>query len=140
MRKASNVLLRILCAAVDFIIILVPIQFVMMGIFNVSTRQADLLFQLLFAVYGTLATEYFGKTFGKYLGKLRVVDTSGQKPVMLYLGLRELSKALYLVPYAGLVLLAVSGMMMVVRKDGRALHDLVGNTQVVFAWQVEEEV
>lgn len=140
MRKASNVLLRILCAAVDFIIILVPVQFVMMGIFNVSTRQADLLFQLLFAVYGTLATEYFGKTLGKYLGRLRVVDTSGQKPVMLYLGLRELSKALYLVPYAGLVLLAVSGVMMAVRKDGRALHDLVGNTQVVFAWQAEEEV
>lgn len=140
MRKASNVLLRILCAAVDFIIILVPVQFVMMGIFNVSTRQADLLFQLLFAVYGTLATEYFGKTLGKYLGRLRVVDTSGQKLVMLYLGLRELSKALYLVPYAGLVLLAVSGVMMAVRKDGRALHDLVGNTQVVFAWQAEEEV
>lgn len=140
MRRASNTLLRVLCGVVDFVIILVPIQFIMMGLFNVSMGQADLLFKLLFAVYGTLLTEYWGKTLGKYFGRLRVVDVSGQKPVMLYLGLRELSKSLYLVPYAGPVLLLISLFMMLTRKDGRALHDLVGNTQVVYAWQTEKEV
>lgn len=139
MRKASNILIRILCGSLDFLIILIPVQFVMMGIFHVSTGQADLFFKLLSAVYATLFTEYWGKTPGKYFGRLRVVDVSGQKPVMMYLGLRELTKTLYLVPYAGLVLLIISLVMMAVRKDGRTLHDLVGNTKVVFAWQLKEE-
>lgn len=139
MKKFSNILLRILCGAVDFIIILIPIQFVMMGVFNVSTGQADLLFKLLFAVYAALMTEYWGKTVGKYFGKLRVVDVSGVKPSILYVGLRELTKTLYLVPYVGAALLLISLIMMAVRRDGRTLHDLVGNTKVVFAWQVREE-
>lgn len=139
MKKISNMFLRILCGAVDFIIILVPIQFIMMGVFRVSTGQADFLFKLLFAVYGTLLTEYWGKTVGKFFGKLRVVDASGEKPEILYMGLRELTKSLYLVPYAGAVLLTVSILMMAIRRDGRALHDLVGNTKVVFVWQTEEE-
>lgn len=138
MKRASNVLLRILCGAVDFLIILVPIQFVMMGVFGVSSGQADLLFKLLFAVYGALLTEYWGKTAGKYFGKLRVVDVSGRKPSIFYVGLRELTKALYLIPYAGWLLLLVSLVMMCVRKDGRTLHDLVGNTRVVYVWQTEE--
>lgn len=138
MKRASNVLLRILCGAVDFLIILVPIQFIMMGVFGVSSGQADLLFKLLFAVYGALLTEYWGKTAGKYFGKLRVVDISGSKPSIFYVGLRELTKALYLIPYAGWLLLLVSLVMMCVRKDGRTLHDLVGNTRVVYVWQTEE--
>lgn len=138
MKKISNILLRILCGAVDFIIILVPIQFIMMGVFNISTGRADLLFELLFAVYGTLLTEYWGKTAGKFFGKIRVVDISGEKPAIFYMGLRELTKSLYLVPYAGAILGVISILMMVIRKDGRALHDLVGNTKVVFVWQTEE--
>lgn len=138
MKKISNILLRILCGAVDFIIVLVPIQFIMMGVFHISTGQADLLFKLLFAVYGTLLTEYWGKTAGKFFGKLCVVDISGEKPAIFYMGLRELTKSLYLVPYAGAVLGVISILMMVIRKDGRTLHDLVGNTKVVFAWQTEE--
>ena len=138
MKRASNVLLRILCGLVDFLIIIVPIQFVMMGVFGVSSGQADLLFKLLFAVYGALLTEYWGKTAGKYFGKLRVVDVSGSKPSIFYVGLREPTKALYLIPYAGWLLLLVSLVMMCVRKDGRTLHDLVGNTRVVYVWQTEE--
>lgn len=138
MKRASNVLLRVLCGAVDFLIILVPVQFIMMGVFGVSSGQADLLFKLLFAVYGALLTEYWGKTIGKYFGKLRTVDASGVKPSIFYVGLRELTKTLYLIPYAGWLLLLISLIMMCIRKDGRTLHDLVGNTKVVYVWQTEE--
>lgn len=138
MKKTSNIILRILCGAVDVIIILVPIQFIMMGIFNVSPGQADLLFKLLFAVYGALLTEYWGKTIGKFFGKLRVVDVDGGKPAILYVGLRELTKTLYLVPYIGLILLVISLIMMCFTREGRTIHDVVGNTKVVFVWQTEE--
>ena len=40
MRKPGCVL-RILCGMVDFLLIMIPIQFIMMGVFSVSLRQAD---------------------------------------------------------------------------------------------------
>lgn len=128
--KKTSVLLRILCGIVDFLIIMAPIQFIMMGVFQVSVRQADLFFKLLFAVYGALATEYFGMSLGKYFGRLKVIDVSGVKPPMMYSGLRELAKSLYFIPYIGWAAAAVSLLMMMVRTDGRALHDLIGNTRV----------
>lgn len=132
-------MLRVLCGVVDFIIIMLPVQFIMLGVFQVSPNQADFFFKILFAVYGALFTEYWGKTPGKYFGKLRVVDSSGSKSSLLYLGLRELAKSLYLVPIFGQVALVVSLGMMIFRKDGRALHDIIGNTKVVYEWQQLEQ-
>lgn len=137
--KKNREIIRILCSVVDFLIIMVPIQFIMMGVFQVSVRQADLLFQLLFAVYGTLLTEYMGMTIGKYFGRLKVTDISGIKPAMLYVGLRELTKAIYFIPYIGWAIGFISIMMMLIREDGRTLHDFVGNTTVVYSWQIERE-
>ncbi len=137
--KFSGGILRLLCGVVDFIIIMIPIQFIMMGVFQVSTRQADLFFQLLFAVYGTLLNEYWGMTVGKYFGKLKIVDMDHQKPSILYLGLRELSKSLYLIPYVGWCLCLISVFMILLRKDKRAIHDLIANTKIVYQWQVEEK-
>ncbi len=115
MRKPGCVL-RILCGVVDFLLIMIPIQFIMMGVFSVSLRQADLLFKLLFAVYGALLTEYMGMTAGKYFGKLRVADNRGGKAPILYVGLRELTKSLYLIPWLGWGLALVSLAMMAVRR------------------------
>ena len=83
-------------------------------------------------------TEYCGVTLGKFFGKLRVVDNNGGKPVLLYLGLRELAKSLYLIPYIGWGIGLVSFIMMLTRKDGRALHDFIGNTRIVYSWQLAE--
>lgn len=137
--KKTKGILRILCGIVDFLIIMVPIQFIMMGIFQVSMRQADLFFQLLYAVYGALLTEYMGMTIGKYFGRLRVLDTSGAKPALLYVGLRELTKAIYFIPYIGWTVGFISILMMLIRQDGKALHDFVGNTTVVYNWQTENK-
>lgn len=138
MRKPGCIL-RVLCGLLDFLLIMIPIQFIMMGVFTVSVRQADLLFKLLFAVYGVLFTEYMGMTAGKYFGKLRVVDFRGGRASILYVGMRELTKSLYLIPWLGWGLAFISLVMMAVRKDGRMLHDLVGSTRVVTARQFEQE-
>lgn len=137
--KLSKSVLRILCGLVDAIIIMIPIQFIMMGVFQVSMRQGDLFLQLLFAVYGVLLNEYWGMTVGKYFGKLCIVDMDGQKVTMMYLGLRELSKSLYFIPYVGWGLCLISIIMMLVRKDGRTLHDFIANTNVVFRWQLQKK-
>lgn len=134
-----NRLLRILCGIIDVIIILIPVQFIMIGVFDVSAKQADMLFMLLFAVYGVLFAEYMnGMTPGKYFGKIKVADISGAKPEMMYMGLRELAKSLYFIPYMG-VLLAVISILMVMLGNGRALHDYFGNTCVIGVKQKDWE-
>lgn len=137
--KKTSVALRILCGILDVLIVMIPIQFIMMGIFGVSTGQADLLYKFLFAVYGTLLTEYWGGTVGKYFGKICCVDINGGKVPILYMGLRELVKSMYLIPVIGWFAGGISVIMLIMRKDGRMLHDFVGNTKVVYKWQIEEE-
>lgn len=137
--KKVNFILRILCGVIDFIILLAPIQFIMIGLFNVSTSQAEFFMKLLMAVYGALFIEYAnGKTIGKIFGKIVVTDMSGVKPSLMYAGIRELTKSLYLIPVVGWLLAVVSIFMMLFRKDGRALHDFTGNTKIIYTWQEEE--
>lgn len=138
MRK-PNAVLRSLCGVLDGLIIMLPIQLIMLGIFGVSAGQADLLFKFLFAVYGALLTEYWGHTVGKYFGRLKCVDVSGAKAPMLYVGLRELVKSLYIVPVFGWIACAVSLIMMLTREDGRMLHDFAGNTRVVYQFDVQKK-
>lgn len=131
MRWRENIL-RILCTGADILIIMLLVQVLMIGAFNVSNSQADFLFQILFAMYGVLLSEYWGQTVGKYFGRLCCVDVDGGKKVtMLHMGLREMVKAMYLIPVVGWCVGLVSMAMMFARSDGRTLHDLVGKTRVV---------
>lgn len=129
--KKTVVILRALCGLLDAMVVMIPLQFIMIGIFQVSAAQADVLYKFLFAVYGALFTEYMGGTPGKYLGRLCCEDINGGKAPILYTGLRELVKSMYFIPVIGWSAAAVSLIMMAVRKDGRTLHDMVGNTRVV---------
>ena len=110
----------------------------MLGILQQSVSNVDFLFRLLFAVYGVLMVEYNrGATLGKLFGKLMVIDRSGTKATMLYVGLRELVRSMYMIPVAGWLAGLVSVVLLFV--NGRTLHDVVGNTQVVFRWEYEEQ-
>ena len=135
MRKTS-ILLRILCSLIDLLVLLVPVQLIVLGVFGVQPMQASYLFLLLWAVYGTLCCEITGgMTLGKYCGKLCVLDRDGTKPSLMYAGLRELTKAMYLQPLAGPVLMIVSLGLYLVR--GVTLHDMIGHTRVVYLGQAK---
>lgn len=135
MRK-TNILLRILCGLIDLLVLLLPVQLVVLGVFGIEPIQANYLFLLLWAVYGTLCGEIAGgMTLGKYFGKMCVLDQDGTKPSLMYLGLRELTKAMYLQPLAGLVLMILSLGLYVFR--GTTLHDMIGHTQVVYLRQAK---
>ena len=128
--------MRLLCALIDLLLLLLPVQLLMLGVLGQSAQQVDFLFRLLFAVYGVLMVEYFdGATIGKRLGRLRVVDRSGGKPRMLYVGLRELVRSMYMIPVAGWIVGAVSLVLLFV--NGRTLHDMVGNTMVIYQWEYD---
>lgn len=127
-------LMRLGCALIDYLLLLLPVQLLMLGVMQLDSSRVDLLFRLLFAVYGVLMIEYNkGATVGKSLGHLMVIDRTGTKATMMYVGLRELIRSMYLIPVAGWIAGLVSVVMMFI--NGRTLHDMVGNTQVIYRWE-----
>lgn len=125
---------RLLCALIDYLILMLPVQLVLLFWIEANARSADFLFRLLFAVYGVLMIEYnHGATLGKMLGRLKVVDRAGGKPAVLYTGLRELIRAMYLIPVVGWAAGLVSTVMLFVK--GTTLHDMAGSSRVIFRWE-----
>lgn len=135
-KQILMVVLRLGCGLIDLLLIQLPVQLLMMGVMGLNASQVDLLFRLLFAVYGTLMIEYnHGATVGKSVGRLIVVDVSGAKASILYVGLRELVRSMYLIPVVGWAAGVVS--LVFLLTTGRPLHDLVGNTKVVTVREYE---
>ena len=129
-------LLRLMAGMIDYLLLLLPVQLVMLGMMQLPVGQVDFLFRLLLAVYGVLMIEYnCGATLGKHLAKLMVIDRTGTKATMMYAGLRELVKSMYLIPVAGWIAGLISAVMLFI--TGRTLHDMVGSTQVIFRWEYE---
>ena len=134
--KMVRGIMRLLCASIDYLILMVPVQFVLLAWIQTNALSADFLFRLLFAVYGVLMVEYNnGATLGKKIGRLKVVDRAGGKPPVLYVGLRELIRAMYLIPVAGWIAGLISTILMFAA--GTTLHDMAGNTRVIFRWEEE---
>lgn len=134
--RGLQCLMRLLCGLIDCLLVLLPVQLLMLGVMQRDAAEVDILFRLLFAVYGAVMIEYCeGATVGKRFGRLMVVDRAGGKAPMLYVGLRELVRSMYLIPVAGWIAGAVSVVMMLAA--GRTLHDLVGNTMVIYRWQYQ---
>lgn len=130
--KRVNVIIRILSFIADYIIVSFPVLLIMVMYFNVSDKQAELFFQLLFAVYGTLFMEYMnGATVGKRFGKIKVVTQENTTPTMVEYGMRELVKSLYIIPVIGWLLAFVSFILLFVRQ-GRTLHDYIAKTKVIY--------
>ena len=74
-------IMRLLCAFIDYVLVMFPVQFVMLYVMQIELSSVDFLFRLLLAVYGLLMVEYNkGATLGKMLGRLKVTD----KTCLLY--------------------------------------------------------
>lgn len=132
--KTLQGIMRLLCALVDYLLLMLPVQLILLYWIGTDALSADFLFRLLFAVYGVMMVEYAqGATLGKMLGRLKVVDKAGGKPTVLYVGLRELVRSMYLIPLVGWAAGLVSTVMLFVR--GTTLHDMAGNTRVIFRWE-----
>ena len=136
--KIRKGILRLLSALVDFIIIMLPVQLLLMGVIGASEREATFLFQMLFAVYGVVmvTTTKYGQTIGKMLSKTAVRDSTGIKAVLMYTGMRELTKLLYFIPFLGWGIGLISIILMFIK--GRALHDYIADTGVFFLWEIPE--
>lgn len=138
--KITSGILRLLCAIIDLIIVLIPVIFIMKELFHISDSQAELLLKLLLAVYGVLFMEYMnGATPAKRIGKIRVISIDGTKPSLVEYGMREMLKSLYFVPLIGWFLCLVSAAMLFVG-SGRTIHDRIARTKVIYVWDRSQEL
>ncbi len=133
MRRVDG-LIRVIAAFIDYIIVSLPVVVVMLGMLKIPYSQGEVLLKLLLAVYGTLFMEYMnGATIGKRLGSCRVCSKDGTKPKLIELGMRELLKSIYFIPFIGWIMAAISIFLLFVG-EGLAIHDRVAGTRVVYAW------
>ena len=138
MRRVDG-FIRVIAASIDYIIVSLPVYIVMIEVLKIPYFQGELLLKLLLAVYGTLFMEYMnGATIGKRLGACRVRTKEGTKPTLLELGMRELLKSFYFVPFIGWALAAISVILLFIG-EGLTLHDRIAGTRVVYAWVKEPE-
>lgn len=47
-------IMRLLCAFIDYVLVMFPVQFVMLYVMQIELSSVDFLFRLLLAVYGLL--------------------------------------------------------------------------------------
>ncbi len=93
-----------------------------------QTVMATLVTLLVLIIYSTVAEVFWGRTFGKALLRLRVVDVKGEQPATWRLIVRNLVKVFELVHF--LVLLIPMVLMMMTGKQQR-LGDVLGGTYVI---------
>lgn len=79
---------------------------------------------LVFFSYFTIAHWYFGRTFGKWACGLQVTYRNGTPSLLRSLG-RSLSY-----PISGYLTLGIGFLLPLFRADGRALHDIITETDV----------
>ncbi|MBZ0137546.1 MAG: RDD family protein [Planctomycetes bacterium] len=99
------------------------------------TLQATAVTLLVLAIYGTVCEMIWGRTFGKAMFRLRVVDTEGEQPAAWRIVVRNFLKVFELIHW--LVLLVPMGLMMMSGKQQR-LGDLLAGTYVIVDLVPEE--
>jgi uncharacterized RDD family membrane protein YckC len=94
----------------------------------VPVIQATVVTLLVLSIYGMVCELLWGRTFGKALFKLRVVDAEGEAPAAWRIVVRNFLKIFELIHWA--VLLIPMGLMMMSGKQQR-LGDLAAGTFVI---------
>ena len=75
--KVLRGITRLLCALIDYLILMLPVQLVLLFWIQTNALSADFLFRLLFAVYGVLMIEYNNGYYGRVV---KVGLQSAQQP------------------------------------------------------------
>jgi uncharacterized RDD family membrane protein YckC len=94
----------------------------MFGVFqlaNIVVENQYLFGAIVIFVFYFLQEFFFGKTIGKFITKTRIVDKTGNKPSLILLVLRNISR---LIPFDALTYLS---------KEKRGLHDIFSSTYVI---------
>lgn len=124
-------LLRVLCGGVDIILIYVTSLVIIQTFFDLPLNFSDLYAQVIYVLYASIMSVTFkGQTFGKMIGKEKVIYRGGTEESFFIVGLRELAKGLYFLPVVGIPIFIIS-ISLALFGNGRMFHDYIGGSKVV---------
>lgn len=129
-RRVNYLILRTLSGSIDIIIILVPLFFIGLYIFEFSFKVSELYAQAGFLIYNILMIDWrHGQTLGKKIARLYVVFEEGEQVPLIKKGMREVAKLLYFLPIIGIFFCIISICLYLVKK--KFIHDMVGRSRVM---------
>lgn len=129
-------IMRLLCAFIDYVLVMFPVQFVMLYVMQIELSSVDFLFRLLLAVYGLLMVEY---NKARRWGRCLTAQSHGQDWRETSGALRRPAGACEVHvphPHRGWAAGLISTVMLLLK--GTTLHDMAGNTKVIFRWEEED--
>ncbi|WP_318764758.1 RDD family protein [Lactiplantibacillus carotarum] len=122
--------LRVLAGLIDVIVVYVPVVVLAILFLHANFRTADILGQLGFVIYNIiLITSNQGQTLGKKIGREYVLVNDEMPNKALIAGIREVTKAIYFLPFVGWLFGLIS--IILCAFTGRMIHDYFGNSTVV---------
>ncbi|MFC6165018.1 RDD family protein [Lactiplantibacillus dongliensis] len=128
--RNKYVQLRILAGLIDVIVVYVPTVILAILFLKANFRTADIIGQLGFVVYNiVLITSNHGQTLGKKIAREYVLVNDELPDKALIAGIREVTKAIYFLPFVGWIFGILSITLCFFK--GRMLHDYFGNSEVV---------
>lgn len=100
---------------------------------NCKVEVALTMISFIFIAYAILMPTFWqGYQLGKYMLGMKIVTEAYEKPSLIQMILREISKMLYVIPFIGIGFILVSQFLMNKREDGKTLHDLIAKTKVIY--------
>lgn len=141
--RLAAFLLDMLIVNVLLTVIKVPVWFVQLAVGDVflfkpllfSYNVFDILYYLLTVAYFILATYFSGNTLGKYLMKIKVVSTDGQKMNFMSVLIRETVGR-----YLSALIIYIGYMMAGWDTKKQGLHDRIADTYVIYRSVTGEKV
>lgn len=130
MELAAGFWVRLGAGLLDGIIIALPLSLLL----YVMTGNPDhFIYDILMLLYTILIPVYFnGKTLGKHICKIKIVEFDLQGPPTLWIMVkRHVIFALFIVFSLGIVFI-IDVFFVIFREDKRALHDLFANSAVIY--------
>ncbi|WP_332249031.1 RDD family protein [Paenibacillus zanthoxyli] len=128
----------------DGLILAIPaaiIYFLITGGERGSASERDVVKNILTIGYTVLVPVFWnGRTIGKRICKIRIQKLDGTSPGIGTMIIRNgLCSLLYSYTYGIAILISI--VMVVVRKDKRAIHDFAAGTEVVYddPWAIENQ-
>lgn len=132
MVQTAGWLVRLTAYVLDGLAIGVPVAVIGVTLWGVSVDALAFILFTLFFYFLLLPVFWSGYTFGKRTLEIKIRQTNGENVKLDDMFLRVLVSGLIYVLTFGVGFI-ISVLMVMMRKDQRALHDFISGTDVVFA-------
>ncbi|WP_096185721.1 RDD family protein [Evansella halocellulosilytica] len=131
--NATGLGIRLLASFLDFIILVIPISFIIFIFNGHYSYEWTLSFswQIVYVLYLTIVPVLWGGyIIGKRICKIKIKRVDNQNVTFLNMFLREVVGSYLIVLLTFGLSLVVSIFMILFREDKRGVHDIIGGTYV----------